>query len=307
MGEETGIGWTDATMNFWIGCGEVGPGCDGCYAAAMVNNRLKHAIGDVWGLDKPRYRTMEKNWKKPIGWNAYRGLGYTDMRAGGRSVKVPLWVFALSLGDFFDKAAPQQMRNDAWSVIKETKLLRWQLVTKRLPNVPKMLPLDWGIGEEYQHVGIIGSAVTQAEYDRDIVRLAGLKAWGIKWVGLSIEPQLEAIKLDTIYATNCLDKIDWIIGGGESTQPHHKPRRYDIEWGLSLIEQCARYDIPYFQKQIGSNAYCGGEPFATNQRAGSEPGEWPLALRVQEMPRVYDPPTLTKIHAEYGHDDPWNG
>ena len=290
MGEETAIGWTDATMNFWIGCGEVGPGCDGCYAHALVTNRLRSAVGDVWGLGKERYRTMERNWKKPAGWNAYRELGFTEMRAGGRSVKVPLWVFALSLGDFFDNDVPDEWREDAWQVIRKTPLLRWQLVTKRLPNVGKMLPQDWNFGENYRHVGIIASVVTQKEYDRDIVRVTLLKDAGIKWIGLSIEPQLEMINLmsERGKLAGIETRLDWVIGGGESVQSHHQARMYDLDWGLSLIAQCGLYNIPYFQKQVGSNAFFRGERFTTNQRAGTEPGEWPEELRVQMMPRVYD-------------------
>jgi protein gp37 len=35
MGEKTGIGWTDSTFNPWIGCTNVSPGCDHCYAEAL--------------------------------------------------------------------------------------------------------------------------------------------------------------------------------------------------------------------------------------------------------------------------------
>ena len=33
MAEESGISWTDATFNPWIGCTRVSPACDHCYAA----------------------------------------------------------------------------------------------------------------------------------------------------------------------------------------------------------------------------------------------------------------------------------
>jgi protein gp37 len=35
MGEKTSIGWTDSTFNPWIGCTNVSPGCDHCYAEAL--------------------------------------------------------------------------------------------------------------------------------------------------------------------------------------------------------------------------------------------------------------------------------
>lgn len=48
MAIETGIGWTDATTNFVIGCERAGPGCGeiidgklvGCYAAELARNRF---------------------------------------------------------------------------------------------------------------------------------------------------------------------------------------------------------------------------------------------------------------------------
>ena len=39
MAEKTGISWTDSTFNPWIGCTKVGPGCDHCYAEALMDTR----------------------------------------------------------------------------------------------------------------------------------------------------------------------------------------------------------------------------------------------------------------------------
>jgi hypothetical protein len=45
MGEKTSIDWTDSTLNPWIGCTNVSPGCDHCYAEAL-SARFKLA---EWG------------------------------------------------------------------------------------------------------------------------------------------------------------------------------------------------------------------------------------------------------------------
>jgi protein gp37 len=84
--------------------------------------------------------------------------------------------------------------------------------------------------------------------------LLALKAHGVRWVGLSIEPQIGPISIpDTKEAR----QLDWIIGGGESQ--HAQPaRRYQTEWAELLIEQCRILGIPYFQKQLGSFAFHGG-------------------------------------------------
>jgi DNA repair photolyase len=67
MGENSKIEWTDHTFNPWIGCQHVSPGCDHCYAEAMMD----HRYGKVeWGPHGERKRTSDENWKKPIRWNA---------------------------------------------------------------------------------------------------------------------------------------------------------------------------------------------------------------------------------------------
>src|SRR5438132_6003952 len=67
MGENSKIEWCDHTFNPWIGCQKVSPGCDHCYAEAMMDHRYKKV---QWGAHGERKRTSEQNWKKPVQWNA---------------------------------------------------------------------------------------------------------------------------------------------------------------------------------------------------------------------------------------------
>ena len=46
MGENSKIEWCDHTFNPWIGCQKVSPGCDHCYAEAMMDHRYKKV---QWG------------------------------------------------------------------------------------------------------------------------------------------------------------------------------------------------------------------------------------------------------------------
>ena len=41
MGENSKIEWCDHTFNPSIGCQKVSPGCDHCYAEAMMDHRYK--------------------------------------------------------------------------------------------------------------------------------------------------------------------------------------------------------------------------------------------------------------------------
>lgn len=45
MGENSKIEWTDHTFNPWIGCQHVSPGCDHCYAEAMMDRRYGKVNG----------------------------------------------------------------------------------------------------------------------------------------------------------------------------------------------------------------------------------------------------------------------
>jgi Protein of unknown function (DUF5131) len=162
MAATTKIGWAHATLLFWIGCTEVGPGCiANCYARKWA--REKMGIG--WGDDAVRRGTSEETWKQPARWNAAHDRGQIHMMVGGKPTRVPRWIFGNNLSDFFDNH-PQvgPWRADAWQVIHKTPLLRWILLTKRVSNVSKMLPTDWGGGRDYQLRGATaGQGCTRAE------------------------------------------------------------------------------------------------------------------------------------------------
>lgn len=312
--ESTGIGWTDGTVNFWIGCTPVGPGCDHCYAAVLALKR--------WGIKFEtggERRPTQYAWTDPLKWNRFHCEGVTHMKLGKnrdgspKIIPVPIWIFCQSLADFLDNEADPELRKRAWAVIKGTPRLRWQIVSKRIGNALDMLPEDWGDGSDYQHVGFVATVVTQAEADRDIHKLLELKRHGVKWVGLSIEPQLGLIDLTwvkmnrrgtkfanvltgTMYETSAdgqvfvvgpCPNVDWVIGGGESKQGEGEPREYDLMWGSKLIRDCDAADVPYFEKQTGHRATYNGVPCGFKGK-GDKPEEWPAWLNVRQMPRVYD-------------------
>jgi protein gp37 len=281
MAATTEIGWADSTTNFWLGCTKVSDACRDCYAVPIAAH-----MGIGWGDDAPRHRTSEQNWNAPLRWNAMHDRGQTHMIVQGKSVPVPRWIFGNSLSDFFDNRPDVALwREEAWTkVIRPTTLLRWLLLTKRVPNVLKMLPADWDGDRNYRHVGIIASVGTQDELDRDIPRLVGLKAHGVRWIGLSIEPQLGPVSI-----IGCPEarQLDWCISGGESAHLI-SPRKYLLAWPRRLVAECATLQIPLFVKQLGSLAFDGDQRIRTKHPAGAAPDEWPVDLRVQQMPRVYD-------------------
>ena len=220
MAETTSISWCDATWNPWIGCTKISPACDHCYAA-RDNERRKWVSG--WGSGVPRHRT--KTWGDPIKWNKKAALtGYRPR------------VFCASLADIFDNEVSDEWRSDLFQLWRNTPLLRWIPLTKRIGNAKKMLPKDWP--DAFPHVGMMSTLENQEVWDRDYHKLASLPA---AWRGVSAEPLLSAINIGDA-------KPDWIITGGESG-PHFRP--LDMDAVRSLRDQCARNGVAFHHKQNG--------------------------------------------------------
>jgi protein gp37 len=86
------------------------------------------------------------------------------------------------------------------------------------------------------------------------------------WMGVSVEEQKVQNRIDFLRETNArvkflslepligplpdlnLDKIDWVIVGGESG---HNPRPMDADWVIDIQEQCQKADVAFFFKQWG--------------------------------------------------------
>lgn len=253
MAENSKIEWCDHTMNFWIGCQEVSPACDFCYARVQ-NEHWKWVNG--WGPGGERRRTSASNWHKLRVWNR---------KAGERGIREK--VFSNSLSDFFDNhKSVATARREAWHYIEQSPNLDFLLLTKRPQNIPKMLPdpetgvKPWGDG--WPNVWLGTTVENQEEADRRIPHLLAVPA-RVRF--LSCEPLLGPVDmLRTPRAGDTWDwltgerensggktntaSIDWVICGGESgpkSRPTH-PR-----WEESLRAQCSDAGVPYFRKQWG--------------------------------------------------------
>ena len=287
MGENSKIAWCHHTWNPWWGCVRVSPGCDHCYADAWAK-RTGH--GDIWDTDKRRY-FGDKHWNEPLKWNRkaeQEGIRYR--------------VFCASMADVFDNVVEDKWRIRLFELTKATPHLDWLLLTKRIGNVPKMLPADWGDGYPNVWMGI--SVVNQMEAERDIQKLLRINAV-IRWI--SAEPLLGSINVgpylsrDNMFPLpnfkDPLPGLTWIVCGGESG-PGARP--CDVEWIRSIISQCKAAGVAVFCKQLGRcpqifrifyNTPFNGTPqtgtvyLELKDRKGGDPSEWPLDLRVRDFPR----------------------
>ncbi len=125
MAENSGIGWTDHTMNFWWGCNHVSTECLYCYIGPLMRFAGKVPFnGPIKTVD----------WLKPDKWNR---------RAAklGRRYR----IFTCSMSDFFHPGA-DEWRPEAWNIIRRCTNLDWLILTKRPELVVDRLPKDWGQG-----------------------------------------------------------------------------------------------------------------------------------------------------------------
>lgn len=267
MAEKTDIAWADSTFNPFIGCTEISPACNNCYAREYA-----HRFGIAeWGTGKPRVRTSPANWKKPLQWNArpfyecpacgQRG----DMRCRkqvdvsalicptcGVGVRLSRRrVFCASLSDVFDNEAPAEWRRDLFDLIHATPNLDWMLLTKRIGAAQRLFdearmgPPDGGSGYNWLANVWLGATIcNQEEADRDIPKLLALLA-RVRF--LSMEPLLGPVDL-THYLHSSAPQLDWVIVGGESGP---NARLMHPDWARSLRDLCADADVPFFFKQQG--------------------------------------------------------
>jgi protein gp37 len=247
MAEKTGIEWTDSTFNPWIGCTKVSPGCDNCYAEALMDKRWKRVL---WGSGQQRKRTSIANWKRPLLWDHEHEA---FMLEHGRRRR----VFCASLTDVFDNEVPLQWHNELWVLIKTTPHLNWLILTKRISNVPDMIPVD-GLPP---NVWLGATMVNQSEWDRDISKLLAVNA-SVRFV--SVEPMIGPIS-----GGIALRSLDWVIVGGESG---HSARPIQYKWVNGLRYECEAANIAFFFKQWGGiNATAGGCSLY-----GTEVKQWPF-------------------------------
>lgn len=242
MGEYSSIEWTDHTFNPWWGCARVSPACDHCYAEPLA--KLHFPSHNIWGPHAPR-RVFEaddrkQHWRNPFRWNK---------RAAKLGVRER--VFCASMADVFDNhPGVVESRAMLWDVIRQTPQLDWLLLTKRVGNVPRMLPQTWGDGWPNVWLGI--SVCNQEEADRDVPKLLALPA-RVRF--LSCEPLLGPLTLNRWLLSEhgrrqigALPGISWAIAGGESG-PKARPSHPD--WFRALRDQCVAAGVAYHFKQWG--------------------------------------------------------
>ena len=256
MADTTNIEWADATLNYWIGCTQIAPACDNCYALTWGKR-----FGVKWG-NHPRHRTAETTRKKL---HKYQRNAAKFFAEHGRRQR----IFINSLSDFFDNQVPEEWRAEAWEDFRQCPDLDILLLTKRPQNIIKMLPDFWD--EIKDNIWCGTTAENQEAVETNIPYLIKIDC-AVRFV--SYEPALGPVNftrikveegyLDALQNYMAVDVgggyfdnfptfsngVDWVIAGGESG-PNARPAHPD--WFRSVRDQCELAEIPHLFKQWGEH------------------------------------------------------
>jgi protein gp37 len=244
VGITTGISWTDATWNPWMGCVEVSPGCENCYA-----KRDAHRFGGNFH----EVRKSKTMFNAPVEWMRSKKLKYGST------------IFTCSISDFFiEKADP--WRPDAWNIMKNTPYI-YLVLTKREKNILDRLPEDWNTGYPNVYLGVT------AENNKYAERFNSLEYIPCEKKFISYEPALGPIDVRDFCLYN---RVDWIIGGGESDTSKARPMNVH---DMSVVQQtCQVYHVPFFFKQVGG----------TKRINGVWGGDMLVGKQYKEVPEISD-------------------
>lgn len=213
---KTKIQWTEMTWNPITGCTKISDGCLNCYAARMAK-RLK-AMGN------PRY------------FNEFEVTVHKDLLEVPLDIKQPKMIFVNSMSDLFHKDVPDAIIVKVFETMNKAHWHTFQVLTKRPERV---LAMDQAGLLKWSPNIWMGTTVENDKYIDRIDKLRETKA-NIKF--LSCEPLLGSLK------DISLEKIDWVIVGGESGP---KSREIKKEWVLELKDLCEKDGVAFFFKQWG--------------------------------------------------------
>ena len=222
MPDNTGIEWTDASLNPVTGCTKVSPGCDNCYAETLAE-RFRGTKGHPYeqGFDLRLWPERLEQFKK---WTR------------------PRKIFVCSMSDLFQKDVPDEYIERVYDAMIASPHHTYQILTKRPQRMAKFTKYYFPDGEAPDFIWH-GTSVENQDYEWRLDHLANTIS-AIRFV--SAEPLLGPLDI-TGWIVNDPSSIDWVIVGGESGRG---ARMMNPDWARSIRDQCAEHGTAFFFKQL---------------------------------------------------------
>lgn len=246
MSENSAIEWTDTTWNPITGCTKISVGCDNCYAERF-SERFR-------GVKDHPFRTgfdltlRPERLQQPLAWKRSR------------------MVFVNSMSDLFHKEIPDAYIASVFDTMEKADWHIYQVLTKRSSLMKRFINERYKSRPAPAHMWF-GVSV---ENERATSRLAHLQKTNASVRFLSIEPLIAPV------GDLNLDRIDWVIVGGESGWG---ARPMQTEWVTDIRDQCLDAGVAFFFKQWG-----GRSPKASGRLLdGKEWSQFPKARQQHEL------------------------
>ena len=253
MGDRSAIQWTEATWNPTTGCDRTSPGCENCYALTLAA-RLKR-------MGQPKYQED--------GDPKTSGPGF-KLSVHDDALDIPVrWragrhIFVNSMSDLFHPEVPDEFIGRVLDVARRTPQHTYQVLTKRSKRLATIAPAF-----EWPSNVWMGVSIESDKYTFRARHLAEVQA-SVRF--LSCEPLLGS--LDSLD----LDRIDWVIVGGESGR---SARSLDLGWVRDIRDRCKERSIDLFIKQLGT---AWSLEHGHGRTHGGDIDQWPADLRIRQMP-----------------------
>jgi protein gp37 len=151
----------------------------------------------------------------------------------------PSMIFVNSMSDLFHEGVDDDYIVAVTRVMQRAEWHHFQVLTKRAERLRDLLRTKLQFATGLRH---IWWGVSVENLKQGVPRIAHLRQAPAAVRFLSIEPLLEDV------GTIDLRGINWVIVGGESGAGARPMKR---EWVMSIRDQCARADVPFFFKQWG--------------------------------------------------------
>lgn len=224
---KTKIGWTHQdgfigeTWNPVTGCTPISPGCDNCYAQAMLGRKLPGHSGKGVVCHHDRLDII-KTWK------------------------MPRCVFLCSMGDLFHEEVGNQFIALVWLTMARCPQHRFLVLTKRATRMRSLVNdlRSWCYGGSdislwkghtwpLPNVALGVSVENQEMADERIPLLLDTPA-AMRFV--SVEPMIEPVHFEPKWLSwQSKPRVDWAICGGETGAGC---RTMKAEWAFDLKKQC---------------------------------------------------------------------
>lgn len=276
MADQTTIAWCDSTLNLMMGC-------DGCELWNPSHGVRICYAGNMTGVFGGR-----PGWPRDFSQPAIfperivKARSWCELEGKDRPLKpwlngLPRLVFLNDMGDMFTKSLDPDWFAPYIEPLAATKHI-YIMLTKR---ASKMAEFWERHGPPPRNFWLMVS-VTGLETVSRIDSLLSIKGAAVR--GVSYEPAI-----GSLLRYHMLRPLDWVIFGGESAQDEAFTSPCDLDWAVNSMAVCRESGVPFFMKQVGSNATFRGDVISTKDPKGEDWDEFPSRLRVREMPRWRPP------------------